>query len=131
MPPKVWAEWLEFIAGGGEPWFELKRFKREVHAGDDILLWVSGKDSGARAAATVIDEPGPDPEISGLDYVPAPGAIWAPLSPPRALAAPLLRSEFRADPVLADAPIIHSAMGSIHQLHPPQAERVRALLASR
>lgn len=131
MPPKVWAAWLEFIDGGGEPWFELKRFKREIHIGDDVLLWVSGKDAGARATATVVDEPRPDPEISGLDYESAPGAIWAHLSAPGPLATPLFRAEFIADPVLVDAPIIRSPMGSVHQLHPPQAERARALLAAR
>src|SRR4051812_2923132 len=40
-----------------EEWWTLNQFTREVHVGDRVLIWVSGKNAGIYAIGTVVEEP--------------------------------------------------------------------------
>jgi predicted RNA-binding protein with PUA-like domain len=130
MPPQSWNLWKKQLQAGEEGWFEVKRFKKEIKAGDKALLWVSGPKAGAYGRTSIITDPAPHSSISGIDYQSDAGALWVRLGRVVFMDRHLPRERLKRDPVLSSSSIITSPMGSVHQFKPNEVKQIRQLLGA-
>ena len=102
-----------------QEFWNLNQHAKEVHSGDRVLIWMSGKQAGIYAIGTVLNEPMKMPDSpKGLEY-------WRSRKEgqrikPRVLVRydtilkdkPLLRTYLRCDPSLWNLKILRCAMGT-------------------
>jgi MoxR-like ATPase len=113
----------------------VRQHRKRVRAGDKAYIWRSGPLAGIVAEATVATDPaesGPDPAEDPY-YIQR--EAFSKVEPrvtikiDRVLDEPLLREVLRNDPVLKGLRILHFANATVHEVKPPEEQRLQELLA--
>ncbi len=113
------------------PW-PLNRYTEDISVGDEVIIWVSGKESGIYAFGEIIEPVKIFEEVSDKDYwinrdlmnnlrtQPGPCIHFTT----KLLDQPLLRKELKQDPILKNLSVIRINRGSIFKVTPEEWKRV-------
>ena len=126
---------LEAIQKLDEIYWLVTRYTQEIAPGDQVLIWIAGKQAGIYALAEVeaapqfMDEP-PDIDIWTMP-VRAKARFYAPVTfQQKMLDAPLLKSALRYDCILDKLEVIRRPHNSNFRISEEQWHRVISLLNS-
>jgi hypothetical protein len=118
-----------------EELWNLNQHAREVRAGDQILLWVSGSDAGIYAVGTVLSDPVIRSDSStGIGYWVDQSEGFRAKARVRVhydrvfLERPLLKAYLQADPALWDMRILRFARGTNFPITPEEWSALRQWL---
>ena len=112
----------------------VNQFRDEVHGGDTVYLWLSGRRAGVLAVAHILGEPSisrEDPEDARFARRPEQfdgDALRARLAIDEILGRPIPKQAFVDDAVLRETTIIRASYQTNFQLTVEQAGRIRALI---
>jgi hypothetical protein len=115
--------------------FLVTRFEKEIHVGDRVYLWESGKDAGIIGVAEVIEEPTSRTTLSESrpfqfdDEKLGGQKIRALLRFLRAVDPLLSRERLLASPEFANLSILKQPTGSNFKVTPAEAEAIEQLLS--
>ncbi|MBP5973093.1 EVE domain-containing protein [Brasilonema sp. CT11] len=113
------------------PW-PLNRYTEDISVGDEVIIWVSGKESGIYAFGEIIEPVKIFEEVSDEDYwinqdlmsnlrtQPGPCIRFTT----KLLDQPLLRKELKQDPILKNLSVIRINRGSIFKVTPEEWKRI-------
>jgi 5-methylcytosine-specific restriction enzyme B len=117
----------ESLALEKEEFWNLNQYTREVGAGDQVLIWISGADAGVYAVGTVLSDPVIRSDSStGIGYWVDPSEGFRAKARVRVrydrvlLERPLLKTYLQADPALWDMRILRFARGTNFPITPDE-----------
>jgi hypothetical protein len=112
----------------------VRQHKKEIHAGDRVYFWRSGRAAGIMGVGTVVGEPemqliDPDSAQFAKDESAFAGSeLRAMINVDRVLDSPILRQTIIDDPELGELKILRQPQGTNYPVTPDQDQRIRALL---
>lgn len=98
---------------------------REMHSGDEVLIYHTGDERQAVGLAQVVSDPYPDPKQSD------PRLIVVDVVPLRALPHPVSLNAIKADPFFADFALVRQGRLSVVPVTAAQWERLLAMAEGR
>lgn len=101
---------VELRSGDELSWL-IRRYGRELQAGDHVYYWQAGRDAGVYGVGRV-------QEVNARQ---GQGRYAVRTTHDRALFAPITRAELRADPALVDLAVLRQPRGTVFPLTPAQA----------
>lgn len=99
------------LRSGDELSWSIRRYGRELQAGDHVYYWQAGRDAGIYGVGRI-------QEVAPRQ---GQGGYAVRTTHDRALFAPITRAELRADPALVDLAVLRQPRGTVFPLTPAQA----------
>lgn len=143
MPPNVWifqanpdqynfaTDLHEGVIGKQNRW-AVTSYRQEIHAGDKVLFWQSGKSSGIYALGELLSDPYQrdwQPDEQALKRQPYLNAQWwVDYRYTRVLDRPLMRSTIKAHVALGQMDIFKNPMGTNFRVLPQEWSELAMLL---
>ncbi len=115
--------------------WSVSKHQEVIAPGDTVFVWKSGPEAGILAGATVLTVPAEmEPEQREIQFVIHPEKfaskqVGVRIRVDEVFSPPLLRSELKADPRLADLSILKFSQGTNFPVTPEEATVIRELLA--
>ncbi|HRJ71709.1 MAG TPA: EVE domain-containing protein [Terrimicrobiaceae bacterium] len=119
--------WDDFVRDGKTAWtgvrnFQARNFLKAMRRGDRVLYYHSVTGKAVVGEAEVVREAYPDPTAEEGDWV------CVDLKPLRPLARAVTLAEIKADPRLADIPLLRQSRLSVMPLSPAHFRAILSLV---